>query len=256
MKRILIIGIGAGNPDHITFQAVNALNQASVFFILDKGPEKARLAALRQEICARFIRGTAYRFVEAAYPERDRHTADYRASVTELNHSKAALFERLIDKELPDGSCGAFLVWGDPSLYDSTIRVMNAVIATGRHDIDFEIIPGISSVQALAARHRTTLTRIGQSVEITTGRRIAQGLPDGADSVVVMLDGEDTYRNLKDQDLQIYWGAYVGTPDEILISGKLRDVADEIEQRRTAARKANGWIMDCYLLRRSSDTEA
>ena len=43
MKKILIIGIGAGNPDYVTMQAVNALNQVDVFFIMDKGPSKAKL---------------------------------------------------------------------------------------------------------------------------------------------------------------------------------------------------------------------
>jgi len=35
-----------------------------------------------------------------------------------------------------------------------------------------------------------------------------------------------------------------------LISGKLKDVAGEIERTRAEARLANGWIMDSYLLRR------
>ena len=81
---------------------------------------------------------------------------------------------------------------------------------------------------------------------------MAEGFPDSADSVVVMLDGEHTYKQFADQDIDIYWGAYVGTPDEILVSGKLKDVADEIERIRTDARRANGWIMDSYLMRRAT----
>ena len=99
------------------------------------------------------------------------------------------------------------------------------------------------------------LNSIGRSVEITTGRRLAAGLVSDADSVVVMLDAEDSYKHVADQDLDIYWGAYLGTPDEILIAGKLKDVADEIERVRKAARLANGWIMDTYLLRKSEPGE-
>ena len=55
---------------------------------------------------------------------------------------------------------------------------------------------------------------------LTTGRKLAEGFPDGIDSAAVLLDGEDTYRRFADQDVEIYWGAYLGTPDEILISGK------------------------------------
>ena len=28
MKNVLVVGIGAGNPEHMTVQAINALNQA------------------------------------------------------------------------------------------------------------------------------------------------------------------------------------------------------------------------------------
>ena len=124
-------------------------------------------------------------------------------------------------------------------------------IKKGGHDLKYEVIPGISSIQALAAQHKIPLNLIGESIEITTGRRIAEGFPDNVDSVVVMLDAEGAYKRFVDQDIDIYWGAYIGTPDEILVSGKLKDVAGEIDRLRTEARKANGWIMDSYLMRRN-----
>lgn len=250
MKKILIIGIGAGNPDYLTVQAINALNQADVFFVMDKGVAKEKLVALRKHIIERFVDGDAYRIVEATSPERRRDETDYRATIDELNRDKQRVFEQLIADELRDGDVGAFLVWGDPSLYDSTIRIVETIAGAGKHDFDYEVIPGISSVQALAAKHRVPLNQIGRAVEITNGRGIADGFPDNVDSVVVMLDSQNTYRHLADEDLDIYWGAYVGTPDEILISGKLRDVMDEIERVRADARRTHGWIMDTYLLRR------
>ncbi len=250
MKKILLIGIGAGDPEHVTMQAVKALNQVDVFFVMDKGPAKKKLVALRQEICRRYITGNDYRVIEAPSPPRERAPVDYRACVEELNQDKKAVLERLISTEMADGECGAILIWGDPSLYDSTIRILDALMAEGHHDIDYEVIPGITSVQALTAKHRTTLNRIGKSVEITTGRNLAKGWPESADSVVVMLDGEDTFRQFADQDVEIFWGAYLGTPDEILISGRLKDVAARIHEVRTKARQANGWIMDTYLMRK------
>jgi precorrin-6A synthase len=253
MKNILIIGIGAGNPEYITIQAVKALNRADVVFLMDKGQDKAGLNHLRREICERYIEHDHYRIVEALNPERQREGIEYRQAVDDLNAHKQQTFERLIADELAEGQCGAFLVWGDPSLYDSTIRIMDAISESGRHEVVCEVIPGITSVQALTAQHRIPLNSIGQSVTITTGRRLAQGLPEGADSVVVMLDAENTWQTLEDQDLQIYWGAYLGTPDEILIAGKLKDVADDIRQARSAAREAKGWIMDTYLLKRAKD---
>jgi precorrin-6A synthase len=242
MKQLLVIGIGAGNPDYITMQAVKALNRVDVFFLMDKGQSKDKLIDLRREICERYIDDLDYRFVEAHSPERERGDVDYTASVDELNRAKQQIFERLINDEMSDGQCGGFLVWGDPALYDSTVRILQAILASGTCAFEFEVIPGITSVQALAAQHKVPLNTIGRSIEITTGRRLAAGQ--------VMLDAEDSYQRVAEQQTRIYWGAYLGTPDEILISGRLADVADEIERVRKAARAEHGWIMDTYLLRK------
>ncbi|QUE92145.1 precorrin-6A synthase (deacetylating) [Pseudomonas sp. SCA2728.1_7] len=250
MKQLLVIGIGAGNPDYITMQAVKALNRVDVFFLIDKGQSKGKLIDLRREICERYIDDPDYRFVEAHSPERERGDVDYTASVDELNRAKQQIFERLINDEMSDGQCGGFLVWGDPALYDSTVRILQAILASGTCAFEFEVIPGITSVQALAAQHKVPLNTIGRSIEITTGRRLAAGQVSDTDSLVVMLDAEDSYQRVADQQTQIYWGAYLGTPDEILISGRLADVADEIERVRKAARAEHGWIMDTYLLRK------
>ncbi|NHX03057.1 precorrin-6A synthase (deacetylating) [Pseudomonas koreensis] len=250
MKRLLVIGIGAGNPDYITMQAVKALNQVDVFFLMDKGQSKNKLVDLRRDICARYITDPVYRFVEAHSPERERGDVDYSRAVEDLNRAKQETFERLINAELADNECGGFLVWGDPALYDSTIRILQAILASGRCAFEFEVIPGITSVQALAAQHKVPLNSIGRSIEITTGRRMAAGQVSDTDSLVVMLDAEDSYRHVADPQTEIYWGAYLGTPDEILISGKLKDVAAEIERVRKAARAEHGWIMDTYLLRK------
>jgi precorrin-6A synthase len=250
MKTILIIGIGAGDPDYITMQAIKALNRVDVFFLMDKGPAKQKLRALREELCRQHIKDRAYRFAEAKSPPRDTTPANYRASVDELNREKQDVFERMIEGELADGQTAGILVWGDPMLYDSTIRNIEAIARAGRHDIDYDVIPGITAVQALAARHKIPLNRIAEPVALTTGRKLAEGFPQGIDSVAVLLDGEDTYRRFTGQDMEIYWGAYLGTPDEILIAGKVADVADEIHRRRAEARRANGWIMDTYVMRR------
>lgn len=250
MKKLLVIGIGAGNPDYITMQAVKALNLVDVFFLMDKGESKDKLIELRREVCERYITDHAYRFIEAHSPERERGDVDYTTSVDDLNLAKQRTFERLINEEMSDSECAGFLVWGDPALYDSTVRILQAILASGACAFEFEVIPGITSVQALAAQHKVPLNRIGRSIEITTGRRLAAGQVSDADSLVVMLDAQDAYHQVADPETEIYWGAYLGTPDEILISGKLKDVAQEIERVRKAARMANGWIMDTYLLRK------
>jgi precorrin-6A synthase len=249
MRKIFLIGIGAGNPDYLTIQAINALNKVDVFFIPDKGAEKAALQKLRSELCARFIEDKSYRFVEVAVPKRAQETCDYKANVAEWHARIEANYKRLLREELGEDECAGFLVWGDPTIYDSTLRIIESLHAAADVAFDYEVIPGISAVQALAARHRVPLNRIGESIHITTGRKLAANYPSDADSVVVMLDGAQAFKGLAG-DFEIYWGAYLGTPDEVLISGCLSEVADEIAAVRAERRQRNGWIMDSYLIRK------
>ena len=67
-----------------------------------------------------------------------------------------------------------------------------------------------------------------------------------------MLDGQCAFKHLTDADIEIYWAAYLGMPDEITASGRIGDCADDIERRRTEARNRKGWIMDTYLLKCAS----
>ena len=124
MRRVLVIGIGVGDPEHLTIQAIRALNQVDVFFVVDKGPDKSSLVRLRHEILERYAEQD-YRVVEAQDPDRDRTAAAYPSAVGEWRARRADTYERLIADELTDRQCGAFLVWGDPTLYDSTIAVLD-----------------------------------------------------------------------------------------------------------------------------------
>jgi precorrin-6A synthase len=253
MRKLFVIGIGAGNPDYVTVQAINALNEVDVFFIMDKGQEKEDLVRLRKEICDRHIKDRTYRIVETADPPRDRKASAYEPAVRAWHEQRAAVYERLIGEELGENECGAFLVWGDPSLYDSTLRIIDRIIARGTVAFDYEVIPGISAIQALAAKHKIALNRIGRSIHVTTGRKIAEGLPNDLDDVVVMLDADCSFKAIVDPNIDIYWGAYIGTEDEILMSGNLRDLTHDIEQKRAEAKARKGWVMDTYLLRRRDD---
>lgn len=252
MREILVIGIGAGDPDYMTVQAVDALNATDVFFVVDKGEEKDTLLGLRREICERFIRDDGYRMVSIAEPPRGREgeAAAHIGAVADWHERRAELFEAAIAENLPEDGRGAFLVWGDPALYDSTLRVIDRILARGRVAFDYRVIPGITSVQVLAAKHRIPLNRIGEPVHITTGRRLANGLPEGVDSAVVMLDAGFAAAELDEPDLYVYWGAYLGTADEVLLAGPLREVAAEITATKRELRQRHGWIMDTYLVRR------
>lgn len=245
--RILVIGIGPGGMDLLTLQAIEALRCVDVFFVFDKGEEKADLVDLRKEICARYCTEKPYRLVEIASPERDA-SGGYKSGVAAWHAERAALAGETMGTALAGGGTGAFLVWGDPALYDSTLRVLELIRKNGG-DIEYEVIPGISSIQVLAARHRIALNTVGEPVLVTTGRKLAQSFPSDHNSVAVFLDNGDGLRSLAGKDVHIYWGAYVGTKHEMLVAGPVDEVLERILELRAAGRREHGWIMDIYLIR-------
>lgn len=257
MRELLVIGMGPGHPDQITVQAVQALNRVDVFFRIDKGDAKSGLNAVRDEILHRHVTRPGYRVVGIPEPPRDRSPsltgADYLGAVSDWHEARALVIEAAVAAELGEDGVGAFLVWGDPSVYDSTLRIIDRILARGTVAFTYTVIPGVTSVQALAAAHRVPLNRIGEPIHITPARRIADGLPAGLDSAVVMLDSDFTAAELDDPALTVFWGAYLSTPDETLIHGSLPEVAAQITATRAALRARHGWIMDTYLLRRDGE---
>ncbi|WP_241746249.1 SAM-dependent methyltransferase [Streptomyces lydicus] len=129
-----MIGIGAGDPDHVTLAAVRAMRDCEVFFLLDKGARVSGLTRPRRNLVAEHA-GPGYRVVHEEDPRRNRSPnspAGYRAQVVDWRHRRAALYEQLIRDELAPGGTGAFLVWGDPALYDSTIDALEEVAGRGK----------------------------------------------------------------------------------------------------------------------------
>lgn len=251
MRKVCVIGIGAGDPRHMTVQAIETLNAVDAVFLLDKGGEKADLVHVREAICRRFLTNPACRLVGAASPPRET-AGDYRRNVDAWHGEKARLYAGLIGRELGEDQSGAFLVWGDPALYDSTLRILEAIRESGEVAFETVVVPGISAAQALAAAHRIPLNRIGEPVHFTTGRKLREQMPLAADSVV-FLDSGEALAALPANGLLIWWGAYLGTEDEVLVSGRLAEVRNDILRLRREKRAAKGWIMDIYLLRQDRE---
>lgn len=255
MLKLLLIGIGSGNPEHMTVQAIGALNRADLVLLARKGTKKADLIELRRDICRRFLTNEATRIVEFDLPSRD-PDLPYLAAVDAWHAAIARLYRDLLDRELPGGGNAALLVWGDPSLYDSTLRILERL--RDEHGLSFEIemIPGITSVQVLTAAHAIPLNTLAGSVLYTTGRRLREeGVPQGIDTAVVLLDGETSYHALPGEAFDIYWGGYLGLDKEVALSGPLAATAQKIDAARAELRAAHGWIMDVYLLRRRKAAE-
>lgn len=247
-----LIGIGTGNPEHLTLEAVRALNAVDLILIPNKGSGKDDLAGLRQAICAAVITAPGPQIVEFDLPVRDPAITDYKARVDHWHDAIAEVWIETIRQHLPTGAAKiGFLVWGDPSLYDSTMRIAERLKA--KTEIALKVIPGITSVQALTAAHAIPVNEIGAAFTVTTGRQLRDsGWPDSADTLVIMLDGECSFQAIDPTGVEIWWSAYAGMKNQICRAGPLADIAQDIIDTRAKARADHGWIMDIYLLRKTS----
>ena len=246
MTTLHLIGIGTGNPDHVTGQAIRALNGADLILIPRKGTAKSDLAEVRQLILSQVLTAPV---PVAGYDVPQRADQDdYLGAVNDWHDAIAQVWADTIAAHRPDAANVALMVWGDPSLYDSTLR-----IAARLPGISVKVIPGITSLQALTAAHAIPLNTLAAPVTITTGRQLRDhGWPSGATTLAVMLDKGGAFTVLP-PDTEIWWGAYVGMPEETLIQGTLAEVSDHILATRARLRAEHGWIMDIYLLRRGGD---
>lgn len=238
--KVRILGIGMG-PQHLTPEVAEALRTADYVVAAAKG-EADPLLAVRSEIASAY----GLEVLAVPDPERDRahHAtpAEYRTAVRDWHDARVAAYEEVLRER---GGTAAFLVWGDPSLYDSTIRIVASLAA--RLELEYDVLPGISATQLLAARHRLVLHRVGEPVLVTTGRRLREAVDAGHQNVIVLLNATFDLSGL--EEWAIWWGANLGTASEELVAGRVGDVLPGLLEARARAKAAVGWVMDLYLLR-------
>jgi precorrin-6A synthase len=247
MLTLFLVGIGCGDPEQLTQAAIRAINAADLILVPRKGPAKSDLAELRRTILMQFLTNKSARIIEFDLPVRDASEENYRKGVEQWHDDVAKRWSSKIARHLSGGTRVALLIWGDPSLYDSSLRIARRLDPAPV----IEVIPGVTSIQALCAAHRLPLNEIGEPFLVTTGRCLRDdGWPSVVDTVVVMLDGGAAFQSLAPEGVHIWWGAYLGMPDEILMSGELSEVGPKIVAAREQARDKHGWIMDSYILKR------
>jgi precorrin-6A synthase len=239
--RVRIIGIGMG-PHQVTPEAADALRGADYVIAAEKSDGDA-LLAIRREIAGAF----GVSVVAVPDPARDRdHVGDggYVSQVSGWHAARVETYEAVLAER--EGTA-AFLVWGDPAFYDSTIRIVEAIAERGAVEVEYDVVPGISALQLLAARHRIVLHDIGQPLHVTTGRKLAEAVAAGQTNIAVMLNRSLELDGL--EDWTIWWGGNLGRPEEELVSGRVREVRADLQAARERIRGAAGWVLDIFVVR-------
>jgi precorrin-6A synthase len=248
-KKVYIIGIGPGDPKYLTLEAYEIIKKAKNFIIpLKKGP-KEELTKIREKVIEFCKEGnTDYRIIKVEFPERKKG-GSYKLEVESWRKEKASILAEIL-KDV-DEAC--FLVLGDPSLYDGHIEIFKEV--SKNLPMEIEVIPGISTINLLSAKHKISLTKVAETLLVTTPRPLRKQ-KEISRNTVVFLDNYETFKLFKDDsELMIYWGAYIGTEKEVLFNGKLSQCWQELVELRRKLKEKHGYIMETYLLTKKEKDE-
>ncbi|MBF4163321.1 precorrin-6A synthase (deacetylating) [Nocardioides sp. CBS4Y-1] len=239
-------------PQHLTAEAVAALRSVEVVLAFDKRADGAGgsgdpLLAVRRAVCAEH----GVRLVVVPDAARDRREgltdAEYDEAVAAWHRARVERWAAAFAAH--PGDVG-LLVWGDPGFYDSTLRMLDRLgehLAPGE-GLDVVVVPGISSLALLAARHRVVLHEVARPLHVTTARRLPEALAEGQRNVVVLLNRRLDLADLDVAEWSIWWSANLGAAGERSVAGRVGDVLGQIEAARRQAAETDGWVMDLYLL--------
>ncbi len=154
--RLYVVGVGPGDPELLTIKAARILRSVPVIFAPQKDEQSASYA---RRIIDSLVRKPEQRVIGLVFPMvRDEQQV--------LRHQQKAADS--IWEHLDRGDDCAFVNIGDPYLYGTAIYVLK-MLQAAHPEVEIEAIPGISSINAAAARAGLPLAINDESIAIISG---------------------------------------------------------------------------------------
>ena len=166
------VGVGPGDPELLTLKAVRVLREADVVMVPDS--VKADKTALH--IASAYLQNKT---VETVTTPMVRDKAVVDAAYTAAADRICALLDQ--------GKQVAFLTLGDPTVYSTYMYIHEKVLARG---YDVEVVPGVPSFCAAAARLNLSLCQGSEPLLIVPASHGAEGLLDVKANKVFMKAGK------------------------------------------------------------------
>ena len=151
--RLYGIGIGPGDPELLTLKAARIIREVPVVVVPKKG-ETSRSYAL--SIAREYLDPERQEILELVFPKKK--------ELSELESYWESSVEA-IRARLDEGKDCAFLTEGDPLFYGTFIYVFN-IMRKRFPDIRVEVVPGVSSMNAAAARASRPLTNASDKLVV------------------------------------------------------------------------------------------
>tara|TARA_B100001123_G_scaffold60559_2_gene65650 strand:+ start:1642 stop:2505 length:864 start_codon:yes stop_codon:yes gene_type:complete len=215
--KVYFVGGGPGDPELLTLKAKRIIEESDVVIYAD--------SLVPEEVVA------------------------YANENAEVYGSKTMALPQIMEvtlKAVSEGKTVARVQSGDPSIYGAILEQMRILES---ENIDYEIIPGVSSAFAAAAVLKAELTvpEISQSIIMTRAEgRVS--LPEGEDlkslashgcSLVIFLSVTRMTKIVRElrsagysKDTPIAVAYRVGWPEELVIRGTLADIAAKVREAK------------------------
>lgn len=141
--KLYAVGIGPGDPELMTLKAVRILKEVHCI-VVPKGREEGSSLAL--SIVQKILALEGKEIVEAFFPMKKTMGNEKDDLDRQWNETVDAVLNRL-DR----GTDAAFITIGDPGIYSTFFYLYDRLLER-RPSLAIEIVPGISSINAAAAR--------------------------------------------------------------------------------------------------------
>jgi precorrin-6A synthase len=141
-RELVVVGIGAGDPDWVTVEATRAIEALDVLFVVLKEDGLGELVEARRVVIERYRTRPLHTVELPDSPRPWRSAPDYPTAVARWRAQRLRQWSEAIARELDEGQTGGFLVWGDPSLYESTLAIVNDICTASDRPLSVRVIPG------------------------------------------------------------------------------------------------------------------
>lgn len=154
--RLYGLGVGPGDPELLTLKARRVLTEVPVIFVPKKSEDDKSIS---ESIITGLVPNAKSKITQIILPMlRDKQKLqEYWQQAADI-----------IWYHLNQGKDGAFVNVGDPLLYGTFTHVMK-MLQRNHPEIEIEVIPGISSINAAAARTVIPLASDDDNIAIISG---------------------------------------------------------------------------------------
>jgi len=167
--RLYGVGVGPGDPELLTLRAYNLLSRIPIIFIPLKD-EKSNSYA--RSVIKNLVKESEGKVIGVVLPMlRDKE------QLTDYWLKAAESIWQYINK----GQDCAFINIGDPLLYGTFIHILET-LKKSHPEIEVEVIPGISSISAAAARTVVPLASNDERIAIISGNRADKVIREALDN--------------------------------------------------------------------------